>query len=99
MRLLSRLPPDGLIVDLRGNPGGLVWAAERLLQLFTPHPVTTTRFSMVISRSRNGANIGGPLPFGTPARSQNQRSTPSSHCGSRSRRLSWLIRWLRVSSE
>ncbi len=46
-RLLSMLPPRGLILDLRANPGGLVWAAERLLQLFTPHEVTTTRFSML----------------------------------------------------
>jgi hypothetical protein len=46
-RLLALLPPTGLIVDLRGNPGGLIWAAERLLQLFTPNTVVPTRFSMV----------------------------------------------------
>ena len=34
--MLGQLPQDGLIIDLRGNPGGLIWAAERLLQLFTP---------------------------------------------------------------
>jgi hypothetical protein len=47
VRLLSLLPERGLIIDLRANPGGLVWAAERMLQLFTPHPVTTTRFSLL----------------------------------------------------
>jgi hypothetical protein len=45
--LLDAMPRRGLILDLRGNPGGLIWAAERLLQLFTPHPVTPTSFSMV----------------------------------------------------
>ena len=35
IRLLALLPQTGLIVDLRGNPGGLIWAAERMLQLFT----------------------------------------------------------------
>ena len=35
--LLEELPRRGLIIDLRGNPGGLIWAAERLLQLFTPN--------------------------------------------------------------
>jgi hypothetical protein len=46
-RLLSLLPQRGLIIDLRANPGGLIWAAERMLQLFTPRRVTTTRFSML----------------------------------------------------
>ncbi len=45
--LLALLPQRGLIIDLRGNPGGLIWAAERLLQLFTPHLVEPTRFSLV----------------------------------------------------
>ncbi|HEX2783839.1 MAG TPA: S41 family peptidase [Ilumatobacteraceae bacterium] len=47
MRLLAELPQDGLIIDLRGNPGGLIWAAERLLQLFTPRPISPTRFSII----------------------------------------------------
>lgn len=47
IRLLAQLPDRGLIIDLRANPGGLIWAAERLLQLFTPHPVGTTKFSML----------------------------------------------------
>lgn len=45
--LLALLPQDGLIVDLRGNPGGLIWAAERLLQLFCPHPIEPTLFSLL----------------------------------------------------
>jgi hypothetical protein len=48
-RLLSLLPAKGLVVDLRGNPGGLVWAAERMLQLFTDRPIAPTRFSLVAS--------------------------------------------------
>ncbi|MEP7112382.1 MAG: S41 family peptidase [Ilumatobacteraceae bacterium] len=49
VRLLAELPQDGLIIDLRGNPGGLIWAAERLLQLFTPSPISPTRFSIIAS--------------------------------------------------
>ena len=49
VRLLAALPQDGLIIDLRGNPGGLIWAAERLLQLFTPFPIAPTRFSIIAS--------------------------------------------------
>lgn len=46
-RLLQLLPADRLIVDLRANPGGLIWAAERLLQLFTDETVLPTRFSLL----------------------------------------------------
>ncbi|MGH9270610.1 MAG: S41 family peptidase, partial [Ilumatobacteraceae bacterium] len=48
-RLLEALPDDGLIVDLRGNPGGLIWAAERLLQLLGPGPgpIEPTKFSLL----------------------------------------------------
>ncbi len=38
-RLADLLPDDGLIVDVRGNGGGLIYAAEQLLQLLTPRPV------------------------------------------------------------
>jgi cytosine/adenosine deaminase-related metal-dependent hydrolase len=38
-RLVGELPPDGLVVDARGNGGGLIYAAERLLQVFTPRPI------------------------------------------------------------
>ena len=38
MRLIPLLPDRGLILDLRGNPGGYIWAAELALQLFTPKP-------------------------------------------------------------
>lgn len=38
-RLLTLLPPRGLILDVRDNGGGSVEAAERSLQLFTPHPI------------------------------------------------------------
>ncbi len=49
VRLLAELPQDGLIIDLRGNPGGLIWAAERLLQLLTPSQIAPTRFSIIAS--------------------------------------------------
>jgi hypothetical protein len=47
IRLLRALPRQGVIVDLRGNPGGLVWAAERSLQLFTTARIHPTRFSLI----------------------------------------------------
>ena len=39
-RLLKVLPQDGLVLDVRGNGGGYVIAAEALLQLLTPRAIT-----------------------------------------------------------
>ena len=38
-RLLGCLPQDGLIIDVRGNGGGLIHAAERALGLLSPRPI------------------------------------------------------------
>jgi hypothetical protein len=46
IELLRGLPNRGLIIDLRDNPGGFIWAAERMLQLFTPNPVSPTKFAL-----------------------------------------------------
>jgi hypothetical protein len=46
-RVIPLLPPDGLIIDVRGNPGGYILAAEQALQLFTPKPIEPVRFSVL----------------------------------------------------
>ena len=43
------LPWRGLILDVRGNAGGRIPAAERLLQLFTPRTIQPQRFQFVNS--------------------------------------------------
>ena len=48
-RLLALLPPRGLVLDLRGNPGGVVVAAELALQFFTPKPIEPVRFALIAS--------------------------------------------------
>jgi hypothetical protein len=40
VRLIGLLPQNGLIVDVRGNGGGHIFASEFLLQTLTPHPVS-----------------------------------------------------------
>ncbi len=47
LRLIPLLPSAGLIIDVRGNPGGYILAAELALQLFTPKPIEPTRFSVL----------------------------------------------------
>jgi hypothetical protein len=44
--LLRGVSDRGLIIDLRDNPGGYIWAAERLLQIFTPNPISPTKFAL-----------------------------------------------------
>jgi hypothetical protein len=40
-------PQDGLVIDVRGNPGGSIRAAESLLQLFTPNPIEPELFEFL----------------------------------------------------
>jgi len=40
VRLTREMPPEGLIVDVRGNGGGHIWASELLLQTLTPGSIT-----------------------------------------------------------
>ena len=46
-RLIPLLPDNGLVIDVSGNPGGYILAAETALQLFTPKPIQPTRFSLL----------------------------------------------------
>lgn len=39
VRLVELLPPEGLIIDVRGNGGGHIHASEFLLQTLTPRPI------------------------------------------------------------
>ena len=42
-RLIRALPQRGLILDVRGNGGGVIHAAERLLQLLTENVISPSR--------------------------------------------------------
>jgi hypothetical protein len=43
-RILTTLPPDGLILDVRGNGGGDINIGERILQMMTPREVVPEPF-------------------------------------------------------
>jgi C-terminal processing protease CtpA/Prc len=47
---LPPMPKDGLIIDVRGNGGGLIWAGERLLQLLTPRKIEPCRLQFINTR-------------------------------------------------
>jgi hypothetical protein len=49
LRLVARLPQDGLILDVRGNGGGLIPAGEMLLQTLTPRQIEPERFHFINS--------------------------------------------------
>jgi hypothetical protein len=52
LRLIEHpdMPRDGLIIDVRSNPGGLIWAGERLLQLLTPNRIEPCRVQFISSQ-------------------------------------------------
>jgi hypothetical protein len=45
--LLPRMPDRGLVIDIRGNPGGYIWSAEIALQMFTPNQICPSKFSVL----------------------------------------------------
>lgn len=47
VRIARMLPQNGLIIDVRGNGGGLITAGERLLQVLTPRPIEPSRFHFI----------------------------------------------------
>lgn len=47
IRLLSALPRNGLIIDVRGNGGGYIVNGERILQTLTPRRIEPERFQFV----------------------------------------------------
>ncbi len=47
VRILGLLPKSGLILDVRGNGGGVIMAGERLLQLFTPRRIEPKRLHFI----------------------------------------------------
>src|SRR5262249_21712815 len=47
VRLVQLLPQDGLILDVRGNGGGLINAGERLLQILTPKRIDPARLHFI----------------------------------------------------
>jgi hypothetical protein len=47
VRIASLLPQEGLIIDVRGNGGGLITAGERLLQVLTPRPIDPERLHLI----------------------------------------------------
>jgi hypothetical protein len=46
-QILSQMPREGLILDVRGNGGGYAGAAEGLLQYFTPRLIQPEPFQLV----------------------------------------------------
>jgi hypothetical protein len=48
-RLLSQMPENGLILDVRGNPGGSTKNAEMILQLISPSEIEPLSFQFLAS--------------------------------------------------
>ncbi|MBD0671081.1 S41 family peptidase [Streptomyces sp. CBMA156] len=49
--IAAKAPAQGLIVDIRGNPGGNILAAEAALRVLSGHPVAPVRFSLPTTRA------------------------------------------------
>ena len=71
--VMQEVAPDGLILDVRSNPGGAIDAAERILQLLTPAEITPANFHFINSRVTQ--EIGAALreASGSKALNEGQR--------------------------
>jgi subtilisin family serine protease/C-terminal processing protease CtpA/Prc len=49
VRILGQIPETGLILDVRGNGGGNIWAAERLLQTLAPSEIEPERMQFIVT--------------------------------------------------
>ena len=49
VRILEQMPESGLILDVRGNGGGSIWAAERLLQTLAPIEIEPERMQFIVT--------------------------------------------------
>ncbi len=49
VRLLEQMPERGLILDVRGNGGGNIWAAERLLQTLAAAEIEPERMQFIFT--------------------------------------------------
>jgi tetratricopeptide (TPR) repeat protein len=61
---LEALPQDGLVLDVRGNPGGSIVAAERMLQLISPRRVVPTALQLASTRLTRALVEAADAPFG-----------------------------------
>ena len=65
-RLLAHMPEDGLILDIRGNPGGSANNAEELLQLFSPrriHPINFQFFASPMTQYVTSLDSPSQIPY------------------------------------
>ena len=65
VRLVEQMPIDGLMLDVRGNGGGVIFAAERVLQVLTPHRITPERAQFInsaLNLSICEHNVESPFP-------------------------------------
>lgn len=73
IRLLRLMPEEGLILDVRGNGGGSIWAAERLLQTLAPAEIEPERMQFIVTPGtldlarNNAANTQIPLDLWLPS--------------------------------
>ncbi|TDD35894.1 peptidase S41 [Nonomuraea terrae] len=78
VRLARLLPQNGLVLDVRGNGGGHIHAAEFLLQTLTPHPITPEPAQFVTTPlnvrlcGRHEENPSGAVDLGPWCPSMNQ---------------------------
>lgn len=66
VRLLGQVPDSGLILDVRGNGGGNILAAERLLQTLTATEIEPERLQFIVSAGTLDLCMNNPATGAIP---------------------------------
>ena len=76
--ILRRAPEGGVVIDVRGNPGGNVHAAEGLLPLFAANPIARQSLQFLNTPEAIGlaGAVLGNMAVGAPARLAEAAAAP-----------------------
>ncbi len=66
IRILEQMPESGLILDVRGNGGGSIWAAERLLQTLAPVEIEPERMQFIVTPGTVQLSRNNPVSSRVP---------------------------------
>ncbi len=97
MKILNAVPQTGLVIDIRSNPGGLVSAAESILQLLSPRRITPLPFQFLATTLAEDIVRSDKTAARMKLDTWADKVTPAVNIGNQFSRNGSLTRWERAN--